>query len=607
MQQLRSSLVTRVLSLVAGVGLAAFLLLGSVEIWLDRERSMASVRAAAASATTISKQPIALALWNLDKELMASHAGSLVQVASIVGVRILDEDGSVLAKAQREGRLPPDSRKTVIPLTSPDGRSGIGQLEITESFAEVDARAQQRAVALIGYEFLKVGTVALGLLIVGHIYVMKRLRSLVAQIEGLPADVTDAQITLPGRTTGQRDEIALLAEAFNRFMRDRDAVRRLEIERNRADASSRAKTAFLSRMSHELRTPLNGIVGFAQVLAKDPVIAGDEARRRHVEMISRSGWHLTHLIDDVLDLSRIESGTAQIAIAPVDLRGSVEAAVSLVQADADERRVKIEWSVQADACFALADGLRLQQVLINLLSNGVKYNRDDGTLLISVTRTSGETVTITVADSGIGMSQEQLAMLYQPFNRLGRQSLGYPGTGIGLVISKALVEMMGGHIDVKSTAGAGSRFAITLPACEDASRESKRQSSKPGPGEAPQQRRIVYVEDDPVNVEVMRAVLAARPQYSLQVAHDLAGGLALVRETQPDLVLLDMQLPDGPGVDLLRAMRGDAKLYATPIVVVSADLLPESIAEALKAGANTYLSKPFEFDIVLTQIEALLA
>ncbi|MEK8033023.1 ATP-binding protein [Ideonella sp. DXS29W] len=599
-----SPLVKRILLLVGGLGVAVSLVWGVIASEVDRSRSLQAATESAQSAIEASAEPIALAAWLLDQRLLAAHTRGLLENRAIVHARVVAPDGTTLAEA---GSTPPGpTTQRRVALHSPDGKTPIGELQVTQSLRDIEAEVSRRSAWLFAGELVKVLLLMAVVLVVVHMLVTRRLTRLSQQLQAAPADGTPATITVPmNRITG-RDELVLLAEVLDQHLRDREAVRRLARERDSAEAASQAKSDFLSRMSHELRTPLNGILGFAQAFRRHPAVAGNETLLRYARLMLRSGWHLKSLIDDVLDLSRIESGTARIALGPVDVGSTVDAAVAMLRTEAEARRVVVDSHVGHHRLpAAVADPLRLQQVLINLVSNAIKYNREGGQLQLDAGARDGR-VWIRVSDTGLGMSPEQLAMLFQPFNRLGREDSGASGTGIGLVITQRLVEMMNGQIQVDSAAGVGSHFTVWLPASDVPAEPLATRPAKLGPA-AGLRRTVLYVEDDPVNVEVMRALLQARPMITLEVAPDLASASMQIGLHTPDLVLLDMNLPDGEGLVLLQALREDPQHHDLPVVVVSADAMDASVGRAMQAGAQAYLSKPYNFDAALREVDKLLA
>jgi len=379
----------------------------------------------------------------------------------------------------------------------------------------------------------------------------------------------------------------------------------VERAREAAEAANRAKSDFLSRMSHELRTPLNAMLGFAQLLDMDRQHPIHPSQRPWVEQIEQAGWHLLEMINDVLDLSRIDSGNLRLAIETVDIGDALLAATTMVERDARTRRIAVTRTVAADASAVRGDATRIKQILINLLSNAVKYNVDGGRIHVA-TRAAGDSVEIVVTDTGLGMTTEQLGALFQPFNRLGRERSQQEGTGIGLVISQRLAELMGGSLQARSTPGAGSAFILALPGV------SEPRAQPAGPGRAPEapadyhRRRVHYVEDNETNVEVMRGVLAQRPQVLLDVSVTGLDGLAAIRARRPDVVLLDMHLPDIDGLELLRHLKDDPSTAGIPVVVVSADAMQSQIDASRAAGADRYLTKPVSVAQVLSVVDELL-
>ena len=357
-------------------------------------------------------------------------------------------------------------------------------------------------------------------------------------------------------------------------------------------------------MSHELRTPLNAMIGFAQLLGLDRDPALVPHQREWTQQIQRAGWHLLEMINETLDLARIESGAVQLKLVPVDVAPMVAACRAMLAGQAAQRGITIDEALDADAATLLGDTTRVKQVLTNLLSNAVKYNRDGGTVLVRARPGAPGMVEISVTDSGLGMSDSQLESLFQPYNRLGRENSGIEGTGIGLVISRRLTELMGGTLTVSSRAGSGSTFTVTLPTTAEAERPPVRYS---GTTPAPYQQRLVhYVEDNETNIEVMRGVLGQRAQVVLHTSTLGLDGLAAIRRERPDLILLDMHLPDISGLELLRHLKQDDEVAEIPVIVVSADATPGQMAQALTLGALHYVTKPLDVAAFLPLLDGAL-
>jgi signal transduction histidine kinase/CheY-like chemotaxis protein len=378
-------------------------------------------------------------------------------------------------------------------------------------------------------------------------------------------------------------------------------LREAEREREQAQIANRTKSDFLSRLSHELRAPLNAILGFAQMLGSEDMaddLAGSQAQRRHgAAQIRQAGWHLLDMINDVLDLSRMEAGSLRLTLEPVALTDLAQEAMAMLEPAAEQSKVTLELSLSPQADAVQADPVRLRQVLVNLLGNAVKYNRRGG-LVVLRTRPAGVgELAIEVEDNGIGMSEAQLGELFTPFHRLGREQRGTPGqpgsqgTGIGLVICRRLTELMGGRLEVSSTEGKGSVFRLLLPRPAGEPQRTVVSSHQPL-GSQVSIGTVLYIEDDLADTDTMRALLAERPGITLVCAATAADGLA--RAGDVDLVLLDLDLPDRPGIEVLRALQADSRWRTLPVLVVSAESRPQRIDECFDAGATQFLTKPLD-------------
>jgi len=412
-----------------------------------------------------------------------------------------------------------------------------------------------------------------------------------------------------------RSTVSLLRDAKNEPWRIVGVVEditehlRLEVAeraREAAEAANQAKSDFLSRMSHELRTPLNAMLGFAQLLDIDRRHPLTPIQRPWVDQIQQAGWHLLEMINDVLDLSRIESGNLRLETATLDLAEMVGATIALVASDAAQRGIRISEELEPGTSAVQGDSTRVKQILTNLLSNAVKYNIDNGRVHVASRLAAPDIVEISVTDTGLGMTPAQMEELFRPFNRLGRESTALQGTGIGLVISRRLAEVMGGSIRVKSVPGEGSSFILKLPKAVDPDTvRSMLDEFESMP--ADYHRRIVhYIEDNETNVEVMRGILAQRQQVQMEVSMTGTAGLAAVRARLPHLILLDMHLPDLSGLELLRRLKADPATVTIPVVVVSADATAQQVDSALDAGAVRYLTKPVAVNELLATIDDLL-
>jgi len=408
-----------------------------------------------------------------------------------------------------------------------------------------------------------------------------------------------ATVSLLRFADGKPRSIVGVVEDITEHLRLEEAER----AREAAEASNRAKSEFLSRMSHELRTPLNAMLGFAQLLELDPRHPLSMEQQPWVTQIQQAGWHLLEMINDVLDLSRIESGNLRLQVETLDLPELLDTTTAMLDAEARQRRIKITQEFGPGTSTVLGDVTRVKQILTNLLSNAVKYNAEGGRIHIGCRMATPETVEIAVTDTGMGMTPSQLGELFQPFNRLGRERSGQQGTGIGLVISQRLAELMGGSLRARSVAGQGSSFMLTLPCSEDPDTVRSDLDALIAEPAVYHRRVVHYVEDNETNVEVMRGILAQRPQVEMQVSITGLDGLAAIRSRRPDLILLDMHLPDISGMDLLRHLQADEHTSDIPIIVVSADALAQQIAEAFEAGCTHYLTKPVSVSELLAVLD----
>ena len=371
-----------------------------------------------------------------------------------------------------------------------------------------------------------------------------------------------------------------------------------------AQRESQAKSEFLSRVSHELRTPLNAVLGFTQLLQAEPALP--DTLRARLGWVRSAADHLLLLINDMLDLNSLASGELRLAPRPVALAGLVHEALPLVASLAERHGV----AVQADAIdgVALADPTRLRQVLINLLSNAIKYNRPQGRVTVSAGAANGRVV-LRVQDSGHGLTAAQISHLYEPFNRLGAERHGIEGRGLGLVIVKSLVERMGGEVGVASTAGRGATFSVALPAAAAGAEAAPRPApAAPTPAAATARAgRVLCIEDNPVNMLLVEELLAQRPGVQMLAASTGEQGVRIALDARPDLALVDMQLPDIDGHEVLRRLRADARTRGLRCIALSANALPDDVARALAAGFADYWTKPIDFGLFLRGIDAALA
>jgi PAS domain S-box-containing protein len=405
-------------------------------------------------------------------------------------------------------------------------------------------------------------------------------------------------------------EFVLLRAEAEHALQEADILRRSaelrEKNQQLLDASA-AKDDFLSRMSHELRTPLTAVSGFSELLGRSSLTP---QQREWAGLIRSGSQHLGRLIDDVLDISRIAAGRMSLSLEPVALGPLLLDVQELLRPLADRNEITLEPATSpAGHGYALADSRRLKQVMINLVVNAIKYNRPAGTVKVAVSPAGETRVRIAVTDTGHGLDAESVKRLFVPFERLDAANSGIEGIGLGLALSRNLIEAMEGTIGVESTPGEGSTFWIELdrgdtPAvlepCGDA-------SSLLEPREYGCERRVLYIEDTLANVQLIEAILMARPDIGLLPAMQGQVGLDLAREHQPDLILLDLHLPDLDGHEVLTRLQRDTATRAIPVVILSADATETQSARLRSAGASAYLTKPIDVVRLLETLDDHLA
>ncbi|OLE18036.1 MAG: hybrid sensor histidine kinase/response regulator, partial [Betaproteobacteria bacterium 13_1_20CM_3_63_8] len=404
------------------------------------------------------------------------------------------------------------------------------------------------------------------------------------------------------------------ARGFAKLTRDlterRQVEQTLTQAKGAAEKANLAKSEFLSSMSHELRSPLNAILGFAQLMESDATPA-TPSQKGSIDEILRAGWYLLELINEILDLAQIESGKLSLSLEPTSLAEVIQECQAMTEPQAQARGISMTFPQFAVPCYVAADRTRLKQVLINLLSNATKYNKTGGTIVVDLDTSAPARIRINVRDTGAGLPPEKLPLLFQPFNRLGQEHGTEQGTGIGLVMSKRLIELMDGILGVESSVGQGSVFWCELGVA--AAPELDAQSTRPPavadlqtqPGAAP--RTLLYVEDNPANLKLVAQLIARRPSIRLLSAVDGNIGIQLARAQQPDVILMDINLPGISGIEALKILREDPATGHIPIVALSANAIPRDIEKGLAAGFHSYLTKPIKVKEFLEALDAALA
>jgi len=415
------------------------------------------------------------------------------------------------------------------------------------------------------------------------------------------------------RSKAQQEVMRLNEEleerVHTRTMQLEQANHELAVAMEEAKSANQAKSAFLSSMSHELRTPLNAILGFAQILTSEKLPSTLVQKREFANHILKSGRHLLTLINEILDLAKIESGAVALSLEPVALNEILQECESMVAPLAAGRGIRLLFPATC-AANVTADRTRLKQIVLNLLSNAIKYNRDGGAVVVDCSPSGESLVRVSVQDTGMGLRPEQVKQLFQPFNRLGQESGVEEGTGIGLVVTKRLVELMGGTIGVTSSQGVGSMFWIELQTTEPVPSRVDPNAERPAEhhhhveGEP---TTVLYVEDNPANLKLVEEIISFRPDLKLISAPDGHLGLELARAHQPDIILMDINLPGMNGIDAVKLLANDPRTAHIPVIALTANAMPRDVEKGLAAGFFRYLIKPINIDEFTEAINSTMA
>jgi PAS domain S-box-containing protein len=421
----------------------------------------------------------------------------------------------------------------------------------------------------------------------------------------------ELSVARKGLATGAATRFIVLS----RDITERKQAEAAVMEQEAATHASRAKSEFLSRVSHELRTPLNAVIGFAQLLLHTPGSSMAAGQKLHVEYILRAGHHLLDMINDILDLTRIESGDANLAVEPVSLSDLLTDTLPMLQTQAEAMGVTIKQElVHGAPDMVMGDSRRLKQVLINLLSNAVKYNQLGGTVSVRCKPSADQpdALALAIADTGRGLTPDQQKGLFEPFNRLGADQDGIEGTGLGLVITRRLIESMHGSISLESTQGVGTVVTLTLPMAP----RSASQAHVAGPHVDANKRgdqadrhtaTVLCVEDNPLNAALLRAIFDLRPGLKLLIAEDGAQALERLKRSSPDLVLIDLNLPDMNGAEVLQQLRQLPQGRDALCIAMSADVFGDPLARARQQGFADFWAKPLDVNGVLRRLDMVLA
>ncbi len=447
---------------------------------------------------------------------------------------------------------------------------------------------------------------------------VESFNGMLAEIERrtLEAEASNAKIAreVEERREAQQ-EVMRLNEGLEQRVQERtvqlqSSNHELALAKEAADKANEAKSAFLSSMSHELRTPLNAILGFGQLLESDDLPSTPTQKKEFVEHILKAGRHLLTLINEILDLAHIESGKVTLSLEPVSVAEMLAECKAMIEPVGNQRGIRLVFP-DDDGLHVLADRIRLKQVLLNLLSNAIKYNRPSGTVVVDCAHASSDVVRISVRDTGSGLRPDQLDALFEPFNRLGQQSGVEEGTGIGLVVTRKLVELMGGAVGVNSAVGIGSVFWFELkyvaPAASIVDAETDHTRSARGVDTSGRVSVLLYVEDNPANLRLIEEMIGFRKDLRLLSAPDAHLGIELARAHRPDVILMDLNLPGLSGSDAQVILHDDPRTRDIPVIAVSANAMSRDIAKGMAQGFFRYVTKPIDIAALDEAIDSALA
>ncbi len=409
-----------------------------------------------------------------------------------------------------------------------------------------------------------------------------------------------------GERVQAREALIRLNEELDQRVRERTAE--LEKARDQAQRANQAKNEFLSRMSHELRTPMNAVLGFAQILEMQEL---GKDQRHCVKQMLAGGRHLLTLIDEVLDIARIESGRITLSPEPIVLRDVLRQSLEMVRPAIEKQEIELDWDTGGcEGTWVVADPARLKQVFINLLSNAIKYNRRGGLVRLYCEHVGESILRVHFIDTGMGISPDKLERLFTPFDRLGQEGSPIEGSGLGLAVSKRLLDVMKGRIHISSSPGEGTTVTVDLRRIEAPTKEELQRKSEPAVRissmEIEDCRKVLYIEDNLSNVALVEHLLSFSPSIELLSAASGGAGLDIALDQRPDLILLDLHLPDMEGYGVLQRIRANPQTADTPVAVISADATPGQVERLLAAGANAYLTKPLDVREFLSKVYELL-
>lgn len=583
-------------------------------------KSAIDAGASAATMITISSVNYVLVADVIIYSRTHSGEGALVYLFPLSGSEVLTANHAYtiyakshsFADAAAHGKI---SDRISLAIPVPQVLSGLG---LTISVIP-DTEKIKGAIQSAAYLLVTGGVLALFAVIVIAYWIGRRLALPLQELAHTAGTVADDLWTALPPALPRQDEVGALDRAFRemlaklrniyRTLEDRVEERTCELKDAMIDVeeASRAKSDFLSSMSHELRTPLNAVLGFAQLIEMDRNL--DDGHRASIQQILKSGRHLLDLVTQLLDLSRIESGSMAISMEDIDVLYLVDESVEMMMPVAAHMGVTLERvPFKCTPIYARGDITRLRQCLLNLISNAIKYNTSGGFVRVECELVDGREVRITVHDTGIGIPADKQGDVFETFSRLGQESSSIEGTGIGLILTRRILNMMNGEIFFTSEAGKGSSFWMVLPALHELSHPSheKIATASFNMKKPLLHKRILYIEDNPTNLLLVKRILQQRREVDLISAHTADLGIAIAHSHKPDLILMDIHLPGKSGLDALAELRRNSETAEIPVIAVSAAAMPSFISHARKAGFDDYLTKPLQLEQFLITIDRFL-